>query len=668
MKFEEVNNKQTDSIILSLEQLTTEYENTLNMYNQVQQDLNTFANSEWQLNPYLNRNIQFNTGEIAYVSSSGGVYLYSFLPGLYSAISSDQSYVAQAQSVVNQDQNIVNQDQTAFNNSIGGQLQTGWNDFTSLFDGFTTMREGMSSGTSDAITVSNDLGGGGTYAVESVLDGLSLAYGGDSSQVSNMNAGIGSATSYVNSAVNANLAGLTSGTVSGVQNAFLTDVLGGDTQLASQANNTLLSVENTVGNAISSAANTVSSGENNFFSGNYDNQIDTGLATAQSDIFSGVFGNSFGGALNSAATTVENGIGTLLSGGYDSTINNALNTEFNVNAGSNLQTAQANLSNAQATLSTQENNLNSAEANLQNALGQLTQSGCPSTTSNVTQINLPWYPEYNALYALIPTTPPLITMGQLTYNSGNIGFTSFNGTGNGPINGGCNGINVGLTSPPYDIINIPNQSYNANSLGTFQDMNESTCSALCSAWPSCSGANFNTYEQNCTLMSGAGVLKPTLNSVALIPKITQYILVLSQLNFKLTQVNDQIIDRIKTGEGEFIKYNNDTAVDNKLLQNRYKILVAERERIDQMIDNIGHTQEEENYEQTITSSSYLKYGLLLTLVVIVFIILANINRSTEHMNSDGTVQNSIFFIIFVVAFIVIGVLILKNYVTGTPNF
>ena len=60
MKFEEVNNKQTDSIILSLEQLTTEYENTLNMYNQVQQDLNTFANSEWQLNPYLNRNIQFN--------------------------------------------------------------------------------------------------------------------------------------------------------------------------------------------------------------------------------------------------------------------------------------------------------------------------------------------------------------------------------------------------------------------------------------------------------------------------------------------------------------------------------------------------------------------------------------------------------------------------------
>ena len=161
MKFEEVNNKQTDSIILSLEQLTTEYENTLNMYNQVQQDLNTFANSEWQLNPYLNRNIQFNTGEIAYVSSSGGVYLYSFLPGLYSAISSDQSYVAQAQSVVNQDQNIVNQDQTAFNNSIGGQLQTGWNDFTSLFDGFTTMREGMSSGTSDAITVSNDLGGVG---------------------------------------------------------------------------------------------------------------------------------------------------------------------------------------------------------------------------------------------------------------------------------------------------------------------------------------------------------------------------------------------------------------------------------------------------------------------------------------------------------------------------
>ena len=644
MKFEEVNNKKTDSIILSLEQLTTEYENTLNMYNQVQMELNAFANSEWQLNPYLNTNIQFTTGEIAYVSISGGVYLYSFLPSLYSAITADQGYVAQAQSVVNQDQNTVNQDQTAYNNTLGGQLQTGWNDFTNLFDGFTTMREGITTISSIgnlANSSVNALGGGGSYVADTLLDSYGESFGASSSQISNLNNGINTGVNAVTSVADA---GISAGVNVG------NDLLSGN---------------------LTGAASSITS---------LTSQLTGDVEGVQNSALTGIFGSTIGSAINSGLSTVESGIvntgntvitgaANFLSGGYDSTIDNALNTEFNPNAASNLQNAQNQLSSAQSNLSAQQNNLNTAEGNLQNALGQLTQSGCPSTTSNVTQLNLPWVPEYNALYALIPTTPFLITMGQLNYNNGNIGFTSFNSSGSGPVNGGCDGINTGLTPPPYEIIAITNTSYNASQLGApFPVQNEQTCAAVCSASPNCSGANFNTSNKNCTLMTGAGLTTPSQNTVALIPQITQYIMILSQLNFKLTQVNDQIIDLIKTGEGEFIKYTNDTTVENKLLENRYKKLITERERIDQMIDNIGHTQEEEYYEQSITSNSYLKYGLLLVLVIIVFIILANINRSTEHMNSDGSAHKSIFFIIFVIAFIVIGVLILKNYVTGNSNF
>ena len=117
MKYKKVNNKETDSLILSLENLTSEYTNVLNMYNQVQQDLDTFSKSEWNINPYLNQNIQFTTGEIAYVTINGSVYLYSFFPVLNETISTDQTIQSNDQSVVNYNLSVVNTDQNNVNNN-----------------------------------------------------------------------------------------------------------------------------------------------------------------------------------------------------------------------------------------------------------------------------------------------------------------------------------------------------------------------------------------------------------------------------------------------------------------------------------------------------------------------------------------------------------------------
>jgi hypothetical protein len=441
MNFETVNNQSVDSIILSLEKLTTEYETTLNMYNQTQQELNTFSNSDWQLNPYLNTNIQFNTGEIAYVTNSGSVFLYGFLPNLRNTITSDESYVSQDQVVVNSDQAVVN---------------------------------------------------------------------------------------------------------------------------------------------------------------NYQNTVNTDKNT--------VIGLSVAAAFEPAlipAVVAEN---VILS-----------------SAESQLSGVQGQLSSAQSQLSSAQNNLNSAEANLQNALDQLSESGCPSTIINLVQVDLPWVQEYNEPYSLIPTTPPLLTMGQFIYQNGNIGFIAPYGSGTGPVNGGCNAINAGLTAPPYDIIGVPKTSYNATPGPQLSDTNIEICSAYCSVSPNCSGANFNTSTKTCSLMSGTGVLTPTQNTVALIPQLTQYLLTLSQLNFKLTQINDKIVNLIKKGQIDFIKDYNDNKIENKLLVNRYKKLIVEREKIDDMIHKIGNVQEEEYYESNLTSTTYFKYGLLIVLVVIFFIILANIN-------------------------------------------
>ena len=609
MKFEEVNNKEADSFILSLEQLNTEYENTLNMYNQVQQELNTFSNSEWQLNPYLNKNIQFTGGEVAYVTISGSVYLYGFLQNLQNKIQTDENIVSQDQSnvineqtlvnnqqqVVNSQQNILNQAQQSFNNE---SLSQG---FSQMFDGFTTMREGMSG-------------------------------------LANMAAGL---TKGLNDATN-----------------FFE---GKD--------------DSTIDNSI-------------------DNSINKGVSELQSDLTNPQLQAIYSEQAQLTSDKVQLGID------------------------------ETKLYNASSQLSFVQNNLNVAEAALADVLGELNVLGCPSTTENLVQVNLPWLPEYNEPYSLIPTNPPLLTMGQFVYQNGNIGFTVPSGSlnrnigfsnqagvdalnesigisdsygapsesigsfgkpfgapsesigsfgipfssGSGISSGGCDALNATLKTPPYDIVPILNSSYNAVQGPQLNDTNIQTCEAYCSVSAYCSGANFNTSTNTCTLMSGPGVLTPTQNTIALIPQITQYLLRLSQLNFRLTQINDQIVKLTKKGQPYFVKDNTDNKIENKLLLNRYKKLIIERKKIDDMIDKIGIAQNEENYEGNVTSTTYLKYGLLLCLVVIILIILANISRSTEHMNSDGKIQTSLFLIIFVVVFIVFGVIILRNFVTGTSNY
>jgi hypothetical protein len=503
MKFEEVDNKAVDSLILSLEKLSTEYDTTLNMYNQVQQELNTFANSEWQVNPYLNTNIQFTTGEIAYVTNSGSVFLYGFLPELYNTITTDQSYVQQQQYVVNQDQGIVNQEQNVFN-----QEQNTVN---------TTQDAAIGLGIASAL-------------VPSLLPGFIAA-------------------------------------------------------------EVVLSMD--------------------------ESQLSADQSQLSSD--------------------------------------------------------QSQLSGAQSQLNADQNALNIAQANLLNALGQLNESGCPSTINNLVQVGLPWLTEYNEPYSLIPTTPPLLTMGQFIYQNGstgyngNIGFMATYGSGTGPVNGGCDAINAALTPPPYDIIAIPNSSYNATQSSQLQNTNIEICRAYCSVSPYCSGANFNTSTKTCTLMTGSGTLSVEQNTIALVPQVTQYLLQLSQLNFKLTQLNDQIVALIKTGEVDFNKDTNDNEIENKRLINRYKKLMLERERIDAMITKIGDAQQEEYSGVNFASNVYLKYGLLIALVIIIFIVLANINRSTEHMNSDGTMQKSLLFTIFVIVFVVGGIVLIKNLVSSSPS-
>jgi len=517
MKYKKVNNKETDSLILSLENLTSEYTNVLNMYNQVQQDLDTFSKSEWKINPYLNQNIQFTTGEIAYVTINGSVYLYSFFPVLNETISTDQTIQSNDQSVVNYNLSVVNTDQNNVNNNQN--------------------------------TVNYDT---------AQLNQADAAY---NQAVSS--SGVGFANSL------ANMFGASNNHVNTQQTVALQNTINNDTA-----------------------------------------------------------------ALNEAER--------------------------------NLEISQNSLNLANNNLSASVNNLNVATSNLiqeeeyaQNALNQLKTLGCPSI-NNVIQVNLPWLSEYSQPYNLIPTNPPLLTMGSFSYENGQIGYTdAYNNSS--VVGQACSSINSNLTPPPYDIVNVYNTRYTGNPIMTLPNSTIEVCRASCYSTANCTGATFNSQTNTCNLVSGEGNLQPAAQGVtALVPQITQYLLVLSQLNYKLTEINNQIVSTVNKAESEFVKYTNDDIIDDKLLKNRYVKLIEERKMIDNMINSIEKNQNEETVGSITTNTSYFKYTLLAALTIIFFIILAIITKnSQDNANTEVAIQTSLFFILFIFVIIGIGVYVMN---------
>lgn len=233
---------------------------------------------------------------------------------------------------------------------------------------------------------------------------------------------------------------------------------------------------------------------------------------------------------------------------------------------------------------------------------------------------------------------------------------------------GCNSLNSLLTPPPYDLVKIKDSSFVGTTMSTMQNSTIELCKASCYSSPHCSGATFNTQTNTCNLNSGSGNLQPSAGNTTIIPQITKYLLILSQLNFKLTDINDQIVNVVKKSQPDFVKYSDDNVIDDKLLKNRYTKLVEERIKIDKMIDDIGKTQNEENYESGITNMTYFRYFLLIALAIIFLILLINVSIKNANIstNMDNSVHLSLLFIIGIVLVIVFVAYQLKKYVGGTP--
>jgi hypothetical protein len=135
-----INNNNAQSLSLDLENLIQQYNSVLNFFNAVQAELNTYVNTPYPVNPYLNTNIQFTTGQICYVTKNGIVKLYQDPNAAYSLVN-DQTAVSETTASISNENNAISQVRSQMQ-SIRQQLGNNANNAASSVE--NAFKEGFS--------------------------------------------------------------------------------------------------------------------------------------------------------------------------------------------------------------------------------------------------------------------------------------------------------------------------------------------------------------------------------------------------------------------------------------------------------------------------------------------------------------------------------------------
>ena len=271
----------------------------------------------------------------------------------------------------------------------------------------------------------------------------------------------------------------------------------------------------------------------------------------------------------------------------------------------------------------------------------LNNDGCPPI-SQVTQVNIPWLAQYNAPGQIIPTNPALITGTPMTGSEVSQGLN-------------CNNINSGIPPPPIDLIAVSNSSYTGGvPIGTVSAPNSQACMTQCYTTSSCTGATFNSSNLTCSLSSGEGSITPSSNNnTAIVPQLVQYLDIMILLNTRLTNINNQILKLTDQAQPIYNNLTSQTTQKKQQLKKTYNSLVAERDKIEKLVNDYGTLQDDEDFNKSVTNSNYLSYVLLLALAILVIIILMNIGgkNTTPTQYGGRSLNKSTYFVIFVIVVI-----------------
>lgn len=206
-----------------------------------------------------------------------------------------------------------------------------------------------------------------------------------------------------------------------------------------------------------------------------------------------------------------------------------------------------------------------------------------------------------------------------------------------------------------DFITIPKKTWTGTALGlSLQKNNLNSCLTACVSNAECSGATFdstasNTPFNNCYLIKGNdGVLNDVNDNTknAIVPNLTNYLLILNKLNADLIIKMNQIKDTSNL----LLPYLNNTntqlfSSDNQFKAEYYK-LMEQKKKISEALANYNNIEalRNEEYNFAHNENGSLRLWSVITLFVILYLV-------KYFLGIDSPSINAVFWII---VFIVLG--------------
>jgi NADH:ubiquinone oxidoreductase subunit 3 (subunit A) len=208
------------------------------------------------------------------------------------------------------------------------------------------------------------------------------------------------------------------------------------------------------------------------------------------------------------------------------------------------------------------------------------------------------------------------------------------------------------TEPDYDLnkqplVQVQGQSYIGKGIsGQSSASSLQECQAQCASNPNCTGATF--ISNQCQLNTGEGIIMPSsLNSVAIVPKGKQLLSNINDLNQQLLNINQQITNKISSGEPIYYVSESKNVNLSEQLKSNYNNLLAERDNIKTLLNEyktLGRTDEQNGIK---INQNYYTYVLLFILVGLVIFLLIKLTvfttNSSTNIQFGGRLANSYYY-------------------------
>jgi hypothetical protein len=210
-----------------------------------------------------------------------------------------------------------------------------------------------------------------------------------------------------------------------------------------------------------------------------------------------------------------------------------------------------------------------------------------------------------------------------------------------------------INSSNNKLVSLPDFAYNGGTtIDTITDTTVDNCQTSCTSNSSCTGATFNSSNNNCTLTSGKGVLLNSAGSTAIVNNGLYYSYKLQNLNQQLIDVNSQLSQSINKNSAGYSQNIQQGQQQDQNLQQNYNVLEEEREVIERMIlDFKTLNSAQENGEINVTMYYYNYIVLLLITILLIFLLIKFSVTGQQRGGGNSFKSEAIFLFGLMIVFL-----------------